>query len=424
MKVLWFTGIPMPEMLNIGKLEHRRSGGWMVALLDRLNLVPEMEVYVACAAPGLSSKDTLKVENNRSYPIRQGPARRLFVFSNLDNNPRYLAKCVEIVNIVKPDIIHIHGSESFYGLLGSRDLVYPPIVISLQGLLHICSNQRHYFGFTSLWDVLMSHRLRHLIRGSSPFIRFYNDQRSAIREIEILKGNRWFMGRTLWDRAHLDTVNPHARYFHVPELLRSSFYGASWDISRCRKHRIIFTNANTFRRGTEILIDAVAILKREFPDVSLALVGGVLLQPYGKRLLRRVHELGLESVVEFIGYLNEEEMTHELLKAHVFAIPSLIENSPNSLCEAQLIGLPCVASYVGGIPSLIEEGQTGLLFPAGDASVLAMRIREFFVDDNLGREIGFRAKLMAQVRHDPETVTNIVIETYKTIIREFGEIRT
>ena len=64
-------------------------------------------------------------------------------------------------------------------------------------------------------------------------------------------------------------------------------------------------------------------------------------------------------------------MTRELRRAHVFAISSYIENSPNSLCEAMQAGMPCVATYAGGIPSLVEDGRTGLLFPPGDAPLLA-----------------------------------------------------
>ena len=167
-----------------------------------------------------------------------------------------------------------------------------------------------------------------------------------------------------------------------------------------------------------MLLDAVASLRKDFPGVSLALAGGVEDLPYGKRLQRRIALRGLKGAVEFLGLLNEENMTAELCKAHVFVIASLLENSPNSLCEAQMVGLPCVASYCGGIPSFVEEGQTGLLFPAGDAAVLAERIREVFVDDHLARKLGAQAKRTALTRHDPEMVTRTVMKTYATVISE------
>jgi L-malate glycosyltransferase len=418
MKVLWFTNIPMPAMLGVQERDHAGSGSWMVALLKRLARVPDMQIAVACAAPGLAGSEIASSDNLQYYPISQGPAWRLFDFRPPDNDSRHLVACAEVVRRVNPDIIHIHGTERFYGLLGAQNLTTIPLVISLQGLLHEYARLRHYFGVTQFRDIIALQDPVNLFRWMGPFPEYAHFCRAAKRELEILRGNRWFMGRSLWDRAHLMAVNPTARYFHVPEMLRTSFHQSQWDIASCTRHQIIFTNANTFRRGAEMLLDAVTILREDFPGISLALAGGVEELPYGKRLQRRISLLGLNDAVQFLGKLNEKRMTTELCKAHVFVIPSLLENSPNSLCEAQLVGLPCVASYCGGIPSLVEEGQTGLLFTAGDATVLAERIRELFVDDHLARKLGAQARQTALTRHDPETVTRTVMKTYESVIRE------
>jgi L-malate glycosyltransferase len=418
MKALWFTNIPMPGMRGIHNEEQAGSGGWMIALLERLVRVPGMEICVACAAPGLAETEIAPSDNLRYYPISQGPAWRLFDFRPPDNDSRHLMACAEVVSRVNPDIIHIHGTERFYGLLGARNLISTPVVISLQGLLHEYARIRHYFGVTSLKDIVATHDLFHLFRWMGAFPEFLHLRRAAKREIEILKGNRWFMGRTFWDRAHLRAVNPDASYFQVSEVLRPSFYETQWEVGSCTRQRIIFTNANSFNRGTEIILDAIVILARDFPGISLALAGGVESLPYGKRLRRKIAALGLYDKVVFLGKINEKQMSVELQKAHVFVISSLLENSSNSLCEAQLIGLPCLASYVGGIPTLVEEGQTGLLFPAGDAAVLAERIREVFMDNNLAHKLGTQARQTALFRHDPGTVTKTVMDTYEKVLSE------
>jgi len=421
MKVLWFTNIPLPQMLGTNTQSHERTGGWMVALLEQLSQVAGMEVSVACAAPGLTKIKSKSIKNLQFWPLYQGPARRPFAFNNPDNDPRYLDACLEVIRTVQPDIIHVHGTERFYGLIGARNLSSIPVLISLQGILREITRFQHYFGVTKLLDILAMHDLFHLARGIGPLPRFFQMRRSAKRELEIMRGNCWFMGRTLWDRAHLLAVNPAARYFRVPELLRPTFYRNKWDITESQQYRIIFTNADSPSRGVETLIDAVAILKRDFPAVCLALAGGCEQLPYGKRIRRRIVRLGLQETVEILGRLNEQQMADELRKAHVFVIASLVENSPNSLCEAQLVGLPCVASYAGGIPSLVEEGQTGLLFPAGDAPVLAERIYEIFTNDSLACALGVQARKTALVRHDPETITRTVVETYAAVIREAKE---
>ncbi|MCD4726143.1 MAG: glycosyltransferase family 4 protein, partial [Pirellulales bacterium] len=307
----------------------------------------------------------------------------------------------------------------FYGLLGARELCRAPVVISIQGLLHQIAKPRAFFGDTPWRNIMEICRPAHLPRDLVRLLRYVQFRAAAKRELEILRGNRWFMGRTSWDRACLEAVNRNAKYFHVPELLRSEFYAAQWDVARCRRHRIIFTNANAFYRGTEVLLEAMAILKREFKDVTLTIAGADRRKSYGHKLMRTASRLGIGDSVQTLDYINARQMVDQLCSAHVYAIASFAENSPNSLCEAQLVGMPCVASYVGGIPSLVEEGVTGLLFAPGDAAVLARRIKDIFLDDALAQALGTNARQTALRRHDPVSVTNCVLETYRAVIADW-----
>ena len=187
-------------------------------------------------------------------------------------------------------------------------------------------------------------------------------------------------------------------------------------IEACQRHRIIFTNANSFWRGVETLIEAVAILKKSYPDISLALAGGVELLPYGEILQKRITALDIQNEVDFLGRLNEVQLVEQLKKAHVFVITSLIENSPNSLCEAQALGLPCIATYTGGITSLIDDGHSGLFCPPRDSSVLAERIREVFENDDLAQQLGTQARRTALNRHDPTKNTKLTIDAYREVM--------
>src|SRR5712672_1202486 len=131
-----------------------------------------------------------------------------------------------------------------------------------------------------------------------------------------------------------------------------------------------------------------------------------------------IAENGLSEAVEFLGYLDGPAMAQELCRAHVFATSSYIENSPNSLCEAMQAGLPCVATYAGGIPSLLEDGRTGLLFPPGDAPLLANAILGIFRDDGLAGRLGRAAKLEASARHAPQTVMSQLLNVYRGVASE------
>ncbi len=75
--------------------------------------------------------------------------------------------------------------------------------------------------------------------------------------------------------------------------------------------------------------------------------------------------------------------------------------------------MPVVATYTGGVPSLIEDKHTGLFFPTGDASMLAAKLREIFENDNLAVHLGEQSCKVARQRHDPETVVNQILYSYQ-----------
>jgi glycosyltransferase involved in cell wall biosynthesis len=187
---------------------------------------------------------------------------------------------------------------------------------------------------------------------------------------------------------------------------------------------VIFTNGGGEpRRGIEILLRAMVIVRRQFPDAKLRLAGNIGTRRGYERLLHgMIAELGLSDAIEFWGYLDAPSMAAGLCRSHVFAIPSYIENSPNSLCEAMQAGLPSVATFTGGIPSLIDQGRTGLLFPLGDASLLADSIMRIFADDDLARRMGRAAWADASDRHAPERVLSQLLHVYNNVLT-FGKER-
>jgi glycosyltransferase involved in cell wall biosynthesis len=108
-------------------------------------------------------------------------------------------------------------------------------------------------------------------------------------------------------------------------------------------------------------------------------------------------------------------MVGELLKSHAFILPSLIENSPNSLAEAMLVGTPSVASFVGGVPSMAKDNESALFFPSGDEAVLAEQIRRIFLDDDLARRLSVRAREVARVRHSKNKIVGDMLEIYESV---------
>lgn len=384
------------------------SGGWLTALFS--HLLSDTDIELACAS--FEKADQIRIyhkERIDCFAIPRGPASSL----GLSNSS--LSRCAELAEQWKPDLIHVHGTEEAYGLLSARNMVRCPLVISLQGLLGPCSEWYHYFGNRSLMQIAKMHRLLEFPALRGQMIGFMKIRRAAAREREIVAKNRFFFGRTEWDRAFVAAHNPAARYFHVGELLRDAFWGAQWDLDRVKRHQIIFTNAGHPRKGTEILLEAVRLLKPEFPDVKICIAGRISHRSgYGRYLRQRIDEL--DGAVAELGGVNALQMAEHLIGSHVFVSPSFIENSSNSLCEAQLLGMPVISTYVGGIPSLVEDGKTGLFFPAGDARMLASRIKSVFEDDDAAVKLGSQARETAKRRHDPDLVVRATVAAYERVL--------
>jgi glycosyltransferase involved in cell wall biosynthesis len=405
MRILHFTNIPLNvEQIRSGGEGLNTSGGWMAALLGQM--LKTTDNQFACVAFG----------NVQRIQITRGERVESFVLPQ-SSETRGLKMCRDIVEQWNPDLIHIHGTESAFGLLTACGIVKCPTVISLQGLLGSSSEWYRYFGNLSLLNVIRMHRFLELPTFRGHWMGFRKIRKAAKREEKIIKGNQAFIGRTNWGQAYIRALNPSAQYFHGGELLRPAFWKERWELEKVQRYRVIFTNAGHPRKGAEVLLEAVSLLRSDYPNIQVCIAGGISHRSgYGRYLRKRIN--ALNGAAMELGQLDAEQMVAELTKSHVFVSPSYIDNSPNAVCEAQLLGLPVVSTYTGGIPSLIDEGRTGLFFPTGDAPMLAARLRDVFEDDSLAARLSEQGNSAAKLRHDPEVVVNQILSVYNTLVGE------
>jgi glycosyltransferase involved in cell wall biosynthesis len=139
-------------------------------------------------------------------------------------------------------------------------------------------------------------------------------------------------------------------------------------------------------KGHRFLIDAVALLRQTYHDLHLVIIGS---GDQHDALLRQAANVGISHAIHLLGHREEIEIC--LAGLDCFVLPSLNEGMGRALIEAMAAGLPVVASRVGGIPSLIEDGKNGLLVPAGDSSALASALRRILDDPTWSNELGTHA---------------------------------
>ncbi len=191
------------------------------------------------------------------------------------------------------------------------------------------------------------------------------------RESISLAGN--VTGRTEWDRESAAKWNPHARYHLMNETLRPEFYGPVWKEEGCIPHSIFVSQGDYPLKGLHYMLLAMPKILARYPDARAYVAGNSLvgygtlkqkvkISAYGRYLRKLLKDGGLEEKVVFLGKMSAEQMRDRYLISSLFLCPSALENSPNSLGEAMLLGMPCVSAAVGGIPSIFTGGEDGILY--------------------------------------------------------------
>ena len=123
-----------------------------------------------------------------------------------------------------------------------------------------------------------------------------------------------------------------------------------------------------------------------------------------------------EVNVRIMGTASKDELVDALCDATCYVHPRYIDNSPNSLCEAQLLGVPVLATHVGGISSLVIDGETGLLFPANAPYTLASLIKKLSQENALCMQLSQKTRERALARHNPDAIRVRIIDIYRQIL--------
>ncbi len=427
MKVLWFTNIVLPEFAERIGLAKINQGGWLPSLVDAIRkYAPQIELHICSAGPE-GMQETI---NGISY-YALGSAYD----GRLVHRPsrRFARNVAELVRELKPDLIHFHGSEGLFGTIPHEAYAGTKSVVSLQGILQ--GYYPHYTGGINELEIRRYRNYLNVLLTRYTVTRGAESWRARMgeREKNALSKAENILGRTEWDKAWAGYLAPQAKYFHVGEILRPEFYCGFREGKDIRRHSIFCGGAMAYPlKGGHWLLRAVAALKRKFPDVQLRVANAARVRPqrtvaswlrrneYQRYLWQIIKDNHLEDNVVLMPSLTAEQVADELRKAEVFCLPSMCENSPNSIGEAMLTGTPIVATNVGGISSIIKNNEEGYLVPSGDPAVLSDSISKMFSDFKVAKEMAGNAFATAIERYNPNYVINQLMSAYATIVGRVG----
>ena len=423
MKILWITNTIFPDLSQELNLPVQVYGGWMFGLAKQLTTnYSEIQLAVATTYKGGELR-TLKIKGVQHFLLSSKAT--LTYEENLEYQWKEVCKCFQ------PDIIHIHGTEFAHGLACINACPTENYVVSIQGIVSVIS--KYYFAGISKWDIFKNITIRDIVRRDTIFHGRRNFQKRGELEKEYFRKVTHVIGRTTWDFAHIKALNSSLFYHFCNEFLREGFYSAEkWNVNKKSDFVIFLSQASYPIKGLHQVLKAVGSLKGEFPGVKVRVAGPnvtdnssllkrVKIGGYGSFIKELIEKMNLKENIEFLGELDEGQMIREYKNAHLFICPSSIENSPNSLGEAQLIGVPVISAFVGGVPDMVNNNESGLLYRFEEIEMLAENIRKLFVNDSLAIKLSMNGIKAAEIRHNRIKNLQRTMEVYSVVLNSKKE---
>ncbi len=419
MKVLWLCNIVLPEFSQEFSLNRSTVGGWMTGMLHALG-------KIGGGREGLDIRLVFPIFDKKR--LRDGYCNGYEYYTFLCDITHYnidtIKKFEVILEKIRPDIVHIWGTEcphTLAMLTACEKLgILNRVVINIQGLVSVYA--KHYVtGMPEKYINLKNEKGESVRDGQEMF------EKRGIYEIESIKKVQHVIGRTDWDRACVEAINPSVCYHFCNEILRPAFYefAGSWNYEKCEKYTIFVSQASYPIKGFHFLLKGLSVILQKYPDTKVYVAGSDILYKeektaYAIYLEELIEELGeaVKNAVVFTGRLDEKEMVERYRKAHIFVSASTVENESNSLSEARLIGVPTISSFVGGAYQRITTGEDGFLYPHDRIDLLVHYVCQLFENKHdICKKISDNAvrKISSFVEVNENANRNLMI--YKEIIK-------
>lgn len=397
MRVLWFGNASLYSSLN-----PYHGGGWVASLYNRVKERYFENIQISLAFNWIENVNDSH-NGIKCYGVKTYQYSWLY-YDKIQSNRKERLK--EIVDLEHPDIIHVFGTEGGLGLVS--EVTNIPVVLHLQGIL------------SALWEgwlpqnVSWNELCRFNIHALLGKISLLHDIK---REKEILRNCRYLMGRTNWDKNISEFMAPHAKYYYCGEMLRPDIYDSKkiWSEPHHQKKIIISIISNAIYKGNDTILRTALALKEYYGDEFEWRVYGVTdMSSFEERTKVKARDVNVVPM----GIIDAKKLVDVVSEADLFVHPSNIENSPNSVCEAQVLGIPVISTNAGGVSSLIEDEVDGLLVAPRDVYALAAKITRLLRNPSEAQILSENGRKHALDRHNPKIIVDDLINIYEKIIKE------
>jgi glycosyltransferase involved in cell wall biosynthesis len=294
------------------------------------------------------------------------------------------------LDMIKPDLLHAQAAPA-YMLAVTQNSV--PSVVTFHGI------------FRNEFPVLKSRKS----------LREYLVDRAVIHwQDESFRRTKNLIAITAEIEHMAKARSTQVRVFRVNNAIDAVFFQLS---EQSVRPVILFVGWIAFRKGVHVLLKAFESLSVLLPDVELHLVGvDDMDKDYSLSLHAQYRDLIQARRVIFLGGISQERLYDEISQCSILCLPSFAESAPMVIAQAMAAGKPVVATCVGGIPEMIEDGETGRLCEPGQPGQLADCLEALLRKDDTRRRMGQKAHAVAMRRYHPDAVARATLEVYRKVI--------
>lgn len=418
MRVLWIAPMGGKYRNNVVK----GTGGWIGSLQDELiKSVPNLELGITFPS---TDNGVFHDGNVTYYPIQLsrdygkiGKIRKLLFYSLKEEEEKLKSGMLKVMDEYKPDVVHVWGLENNYSNI-IPEIKYP-FVVHIQGFISPIFNSYFSPGFSVLnlkeMDTLWRHPFNIIYRllSLSQYSEYKRCRRRSMIEKSVSPYIKYWMGRTDWDRDISRLLSPDSTYFHCEEVMRENFDDSKWVYHYNGIIHIHSSISQYWYKGIDVVLKTASVLKTVGEKIEWNVYG---VKP-GHRLVSYFEKsLGIKSSevgVVFHGYVDAPTIKNSLLQSDVYVHPSNIENSSNAIAEAMMLGVPVVAQYVGGNPSMLKGGS-GILVSQGEPMIMASAIMKMKNKD-LAIELSNKALEVSKSRQNKQQTVKDLLSAYTVV---------
>ncbi|MBO0938820.1 glycosyltransferase family 4 protein [Fibrella sp. HMF5335] len=360
----------------------------MTALARRLAQRDDIKLTIVSVSPSIPYTERFTHEGI-DYIYVKVPVDKYDLLTGYQQRIRRVQQVLEEAAI-PADVVHIHGSELQYQVMAAN--LSAPKLLSVQGIMSECIK----------------------VLPTWPDYRHLSWRMAEYYERQYLPKIDHFICRTHWDTAIMRRKSANAVIHQNWEMMREPFYSPVEHAEHATS--LLYMGGLNTLKGIRELLMMYDQLAQEEPFLRLVVTGTGNKQG----LVSLIDQLKLVNIraeqIEHRGFLDASQLWQAYHEAMCLVHPSHVDNSPNSICEAQLAGLPVVATNVGGVSSLIEHTKTGILSPL-NPTALADAVMYLFRRPEARKAIRIAARQIALKRHDPDTIVDNTCAIYSTITR-------